>query len=98
MTLNVEYREPVDRYFRLRDLPEDDSGEGASIVRDVFAAEPPLAFMLLDPAVAGHAHDPNHILQSVGALPPEIAGIDIHRSLRRLAEALLATEPAPERR
>lgn len=97
--LNLEYREPVDRYFWLRDGQSDERvATLKKRVAAVMAAQPRSAFMLLDPAMAGTAHNPQAIIDALPALPPVIAGIDIHGSLGELASVLIESPPAPVER
>ena len=98
--LKATYEVEVDKYFWLREPP--DGSPVDSLRRRVaatYAALPPRAFMMLDPAVAGERRGAAAVREALPSLPDEIEGIKVRTALEELADALdEAPTPPAERR
>jgi len=57
-----------------------------------------MAFLLLDPAVAGEPNGPDGVLDAIPQLPSMVAGIPVAASLEGLARALQDALPPPQER
>jgi hypothetical protein len=85
----ARYDEQADCYFWLRQPPDgSDVDELRARVQSIYAGLPPVAFLLLDPAVAGEPNGTQAVLNAIPHLPKVISGIPISASLEGLARAL----------
>ena len=97
--VTVEYDAQADTYFWLRQ-PVDGSevDELRRRVAAVYEPLTPMAFLMLDPPVAGESSGPSGVLAAIPDLPPEVHGISVPHALGELAQALAAAPMPPAER
>ena len=87
--LTIDFGQHADLYFRLRKGDADAAlQEAADAVASAHRGLPPMAFLMIDPAVAGWERSWPELVEAAADLPDEIAGIPARRVISEIAAAL----------